>query len=153
MFKDSSLLDKTNSENSKIVIDLGLQRAFLMHHGEVAMDYPVSTGNSKHPTPAGKFHIMEKIVDKRSNLYGKILDADGEVVKSNADSRDDVVPEGGTFLGASMANWMRITGDGVGMHRGRVPRYPASHGCIRTPGSVVTIIYGKVRPGTPVTIQ
>ncbi|MFT5905005.1 MAG: lipoprotein-anchoring transpeptidase ErfK/SrfK [Cryomorphaceae bacterium] len=152
VFKNSSLLAKTNSENSNVVIDLGLQRAFLMHHDEVAMDYPVSTGNSKHPTPTGDFKIMEKVIDKRSNLYGKILDANGEVVKTNADSRDDVIPEGGSFLGASMTNWMRITGDGVGMHRGRVPRYPASHGCIRTPRSVVTIIYDKVKFGTSVTI-
>jgi len=57
-------------------------------------------------------------------------------VKSGADSREDEVPEGGEFLGASMAHWMRLTGDGIGMHKGYVPTYPASHGCIRTPGAV-----------------
>ncbi len=153
VFKNSSLLAKTNSSNSKIIIDLSLQRAFLMNGDQVAMDYPVSTGNSRHPTPAGNFSILEKIVDKRSNLYGKILDIEGAVVKTGADSRDDVVPEGGKFLGASMRHWMRLTGDGIGMHRGRVPRYPASHGCIRTPGSVVPTVFDKVRMGTSVTIQ
>jgi len=153
VYKHSSLLAQTHSGNSKVIIDLGLQRGFLMNAGQVAMDYPVSTGNSRHPTRTGHFRIMEKIVDKRSNLYGKILDTDGNVVKSGADSRSDAVPEGGKFLGASMRHWMRITGDGIGMHRGRVPRYPASHGCIRTPGSIVTIVYGKVRTGTSVTVQ
>ncbi len=153
VYKNTSLLSKTNSGNSRVIIDLGLQRAFLMNGGQVAMDYPVSTGKSKYPTPSGNFRITEKIVDKRSNLYGKILDANGKTVKSGADSRKDKVPEGGKFLGASMAHWMRLTGDGIGMHKGRVPRYPASHGCIRTPGSVVPIVYRKVRTGTPVTIR
>jgi lipoprotein-anchoring transpeptidase ErfK/SrfK len=153
VYKNRNLLARTNSGNSKVIIDLSLQRAFLMNGNQVAMDYPVSTGNSRYPTPPGSFRIMEKIVDKRSNLYGKILDAEGKVVKYNADAREDAVPEGGKFLGASMRHWMRLTGDGVGMHRGKVPRYPASHGCIRTPGSVVTTVYAKVHPGTPVTIQ
>jgi len=153
VFKNKDLLSRTNSSNSSIIIDQGLQRAFLMNNGQVAMDYPVSTGRSKYPTPNGSFRITEKIVDKRSNLYGKILDAEGNVVKSNADSREDKVPEGGKFLGASMAHWMRLTGDGIGMHKGRVPRYPASHGCIRTPGSVVPTVFSKTRVGTTVSIR
>jgi len=153
VYKNKDLLSRTNGSNSSVIIDQSMQRAFLMNNGEVAMDYPVSTGRSSYPTPNGSYRITEKIVDKRSNLYGKVLDAEGDVVKSNADSRTDKVPEGGKFLGASMAHWMRLTGDGVGMHRGNVPRYPASHGCIRTPGSVVTTVYSKTRVGTPVTIR
>ncbi|MGJ8655074.1 MAG: L,D-transpeptidase [Akkermansiaceae bacterium] len=152
VYKNTSLLSKTNSSNSKIVIKKGLQRALLMNGAQVAMDYPVSTGKSSYPTPSGSFRITEKIVDKRSNLYGKIVNASGSTVKSGADSRKDKVPEGGKFIGAAMPNWMRLTGDGVGMHQGRVPRYAASHGCIRTPSSVVRIVYGKVRVGTSVTI-
>ncbi len=153
VYKNTSLLAKTNSSNSKVIIDISQQRAYLMNSGQVAMDYPVSTGTSKHPTPTGSFRITEKIVDKRSNLYGTILDANGKTVKSGADSRKDKVPEGGKFQGASMAHWMRLTDDGIGMHKGRVPRYPASHGCIRTPGSVVPTVFAKVRTGTSVTIR
>jgi lipoprotein-anchoring transpeptidase ErfK/SrfK len=153
VYKNTELLAKTNSSNSKVIIDLSLQRGFLMNGDQVVMDYPVATGNSRHPTPTGSFRILEKTVDKRSNLYGKMLDADGKVTNYDADSRDDTIPEGGSFLGASMAYWMRLTGDGVGMHRGKVPRYPASHGCIRTPGSVVTIVFKKVRKGTTVIVQ
>jgi len=152
-FKNKEVLAATNASNSNIIIDLSLQRGFLMKNSVVAMDYPVSTGKKKYPTPEGNFRITEKIVDKRSNLYGRVLDANGKVVKYNADSREDKVPEGGSFLGASMRHWMRLTGDGIGMHRGRVPRYPASHGCIRTPGSIVPIVFKKVRVGTLVTIQ
>ena len=153
VYKNSSLLASTNSGNSSVIIDLSIQRAFLMKGSEVAMDYPVSTGKSSHRTPTGTYYIKEKIVDKRSNLYGKILDKNGNVVKSGADSRKDKVPAGGKFLGASMAHWMRLTNDGIGMHKGRVPRYPASHGCIRTPGSVVPIVFSKVKSGTKVTVR
>lgn len=153
VYKNKALLAKTNASNSKVIIDMKLQRGMLMNGGRVAMDYPVSTGTSRHPTPAGSYRIMEKVVDKRSNLYGKMYDAEEKVINYNADTRDDVVPEGGKFVGASMAHWMRLTGDGVGMHRGKVPRYRASHGCIRTPGSVVQIVYGKVKIGTPVTVR
>ncbi len=153
VYKNTSLLAKTNSSNSSVVIDLSEQRARLMNGSTVVMDYPVSTGKSAHKTPTGTFYIKEKIVDKRSNLYGKILDKNGNVVKSGADSRKDKPPAGGKFLGAAMAHWMRLTNDGIGMHKGRVPRYPASHGCIRTPGSVVPIVFSKVKSGTKVTIK
>ncbi len=153
VYKNTSLLSKTNSSNSSVIIDLSEQRGRLLNGSTVVMDYPVSTGTAKHKTPTGTFSITEKIIDKRSNLYGKILDENGTVVKSNADSRIDKAPEGGKFLGASMAHWMRLTNDGIGMHKGNVPRYPASHGCIRHPGSVVPIVFSKVKSGTKVTIR
>ena len=154
-WKNVDLLSRTNPSNSTVVINKSTQRAFLMNNGEVAMDYRISSGTSKHETPTGSFRITEKIVDKRSNLYGKILDSEGKVVKSNADARkhQDLLPKGGKFQGASMYKWMRLTGDGIGMHKGRVPLYPASHGCIRTPGSVIDIVYAKTKVGTSVTIK
>lgn len=152
-YKNTDLLSRTNASNSSVIVDLGIQRAFLMNNGQVAMDYPISSGKKKYPTKAGSFKVLEKLEkDKRSSLYGKIYDAEGKVVNSDADSRKDTVPEGGRFEGALMANWMRLTWDGIGMHRGRVPRYPASHGCIRTPGSIVPIVFRKVRVGTKVTV-
>jgi len=153
VYKNKDLLARTNPSNSHIVISLSKQRAFLMNGDEVAMDYPVSTGTKKHPTPIASHTITEKIKDKRSNLYGKILNASGNVVKSNADSRKDKVPEGGKFLGSPMAYWMRFTNDGIGHHTGRVPRYPASHGCIRGQRSVMPIVYSKVRVGTRAIIK
>ncbi|MFK7910220.1 MAG: L,D-transpeptidase [Akkermansiaceae bacterium] len=153
IWKNQDVLARTNSSNASIRIDLSAQRGYLMNGSELAMDYPVATGTSKHPTPTGNFRITEKIKsNKRSNAYGKIYDAEGKLVKSNADSRKHTVPEGGKFVGASMPYWMRLTGDGIGMHRGRVPRYPASHGCIRTYSKVVPIVFAKTRVGTPVSI-
>ncbi|MDB4435880.1 L,D-transpeptidase [Akkermansiaceae bacterium] len=153
-WKSESLLATANATNTNVKIDIGDQRGFLMVRDQVAMDYRVSTGRrNKYDTPTGKFRITEKIKDKRSNLYGKVLDADGKVVKSNADSRKDEVPEGGKFLGTPMLHWMRLTNDGIGMHRGNVNSRFASHGCIRSHYSAVPIVFAKTRIGTPVTVQ
>lgn len=154
VYKNKPLLDSTTPDQTNVIVDIDLQRAILLNNGQVVMDYPVSTGNKKFPTPTGKFEVLKKIEkNKRSNLYGKIYDAEGTVVNSNADSKKDTIPEGGRFEGALMSNWMRISWQGIGMHQGKVPRYPASHGCIRTPSSIVKIVYSKVKVGTPVTVR
>ena len=154
IYRNEALLSSTNGSNAKVVVDRSLQRAVLLNNGVVAMDYPVSTGSRNHPTPAGKYEVLQKKKsEKRSNLYGKIYDAEGTVVKRNADSSKDTIPEGGRFEGALMSSWMRISWDGIGMHRGKVPRYPASHGCIRTYYKAVGTVYSKVAVGTPVVVR
>lgn len=145
-------INSTNGSNSNITIDLSDQRGYLYNGSTLVMDYPISSGKSKHKTPTGNFRIKEKIKDKRSNLYGKIYDSSGKLVKGDADSRKDKVPQGGKYVGASMPYWMRLTGDGIGMHQGRVPRHPASHGCIRTHSSAVATVFEKVRVGTKVSV-
>jgi len=151
-WKNNELLARANSSNTSVTIDLSMQRAFLMVGDQVAMDYRISTGSSSHKTPTGSYTITEKLKDKRSNLYGKMLNAAGEVVDSDADARKDTVPEGGKFLGASMSYWMRLTNAGVGMHKGNVNSRYASHGCIRSHYSAVPIVFAKTRIGTPVSI-
>jgi len=153
VWKNATVLGRTNASNSSIRIDISAQRAYLMNGSELAMDYPVATGRSKYPTPTGNFRVLEKMKsEKRSTTYGKIYNAEGSVVVSSADSRKDVVPEGGKYVGASMPYWMRLTWDGIGMHKGNVPRHPASHGCIRTYYKAVPTVFSKVRVGTRVTI-
>ncbi|MGJ8657403.1 MAG: L,D-transpeptidase family protein [Akkermansiaceae bacterium] len=153
-FKDYEVLERTNPDNSRIVVSLTTQRAQLMNGDEVAIDYAVSTGTANYPTPAGEYKIREMIVDKHSNEYGKIYDAAGNVVKSNANMPSDKgeIPEGGEYIGAAMPYWMRLTWSGIGMHVGNVPRYPASHACIRGQSHIMPIIYSKVKLLTPVSI-
>jgi len=153
IWKNQDVLARTNQSNSSIIIDLSAQRGFLMNGKELAMDYPVATGRSKYPTPTGSFQVLEKIMSgKASSTYGKIYDAEGTLINSDADSRTDPIPPGGKYVGAPMPYWMRITWSGIGMHKGKVPRYPASHGCIRTYYKVVPIVFSKVRVGTPVSV-
>jgi lipoprotein-anchoring transpeptidase ErfK/SrfK len=143
----------SNGGSPRIAIDLGLQRALLYKGDDIAMDYPVSTGRSTFPTPPGNYKVVEKVkADKESNTYGTIYNASGGVHKSNADLNKDEVPEGGSYKGAPMPYWMRLTWSGIGMHKGKVPRYPASHGCIRMPSSVASSIFSHADLGTPVSI-
>jgi lipoprotein-anchoring transpeptidase ErfK/SrfK len=97
---------------------------------------------------------MEKVAGKRSNLYGRIYDANGNVVNSDADTRRHSVPRGGKFVGASMPYWMRLTSYGVGMHVGPIPNpgSPASHGCIRMPREMARVLFQNTPTGTRVTI-
>jgi hypothetical protein len=153
VWKNQELLSRTNDSNSHIRIDLRTQRGFLMNGEDVVIDYPICSGVKSRPTPTGTFYILEKIVDKSSNRYGKILDIDGKVVNGDADVLSDPVPEGGQFVGAPMRYWMRLTHDGVGHHIGPVRRYPASHACVRGPSATIPIVYSKVKPGTKVVIE
>ena len=114
----------------------------------------IASGVAKYPTPVGTFEILERTADKHSNLYGKIYDAKGKVVNSDAKMGRDPIPEGGRFQGARMAYWMRLSYDGLGLHVGPIP-HPgrrASHGCMRLPRDAAMKIYNTVRKGTPVYI-
>jgi lipoprotein-anchoring transpeptidase ErfK/SrfK len=151
-WKNEALLARANPSNTKVRIDLSKQRGFLLVDDQIAMDYRVSSGSSKYRTPTGSYKIIEKTRSKSSNLYGKIRDSGGKVVITDADTRIHTVPEGGSFEGASMPYWMRLTRSGIGMHQGDVKRTYASHGCIRTHSSAVGIVYAKTGIGTPVQV-
>lgn len=136
-------------------IDLSEQKAYLFKGGQnVGWTY-VASGRSGFASPTGTFRIMEKIVDKRSNRYGMIVDSQGNVVNSNATAGVSRVPQGCHFVGARMPYWMRITGYGVGMHAGPIPNpgSPASHGCIRLPRDMAETIFQHAPVGARVTIM
>jgi hypothetical protein len=152
VWKNEQLLATTNASNSHLVINLATQRGQLMNGEEVVIDYPICSGRKSHPTPPGTFYIIEKIVDKSSNRYGRIYDVQGELVNGDADALSDPIPEGGKFVGAPMRYWMRLTHCGIGHHIGPVKRYPASHACIRGPSATMPVVFSKVKPGTRVEV-
>lgn len=139
---------------TRVVIDLKRQVVDVSIGGQPAGWAYVATGKEGYGTPAGNFTVVEKVVDKRSTLYGWIVDADGNVINSDADTRRDKAPPGGEFIHAPMPYWMRLTWRGIGMHAGHIPRpgEPASHGCIRLPEDFAPLLYEKVRIGTPVRV-
>ena len=91
-----------------IVVSLGKQTVSVYDNNQKIASSPISSGMAGHETPTGIFSILEKNRYHYSNLYG----------------------------GAPMPFMNRITNSGVAMHEGVVPGYPASHGCIRLPGSL-----------------
>lgn len=148
------LLSSLSPSNAKIEIDLSEQRARIYKNTgglkQLVIETQVSTGKPGHTTPTGTFRIKEKLVEKRSTLYGTWVNSGGATVSSNGES--SYRPAGAShFVGAEMPYWMRVSG-GVGMHIGYVPNGPASHGCIRVPSAIQPLIYSKVGVGTPVTI-
>src|SRR6266704_3265753 len=67
-------------------------------------------------------------------------------------ARIDSAPSGTHFAGATMKWFLRLTEDGVGMHIGILPGYPASHGCIRESAEGAKLFYDHVKVGTPVDV-
>lgn len=97
-----------------IVVSIPEQRLLVLKDGEAWDSSNVSTGKRGHETPVGTFPILQKKVQYRSTLY------------------DD----------APMPYMQRLTWDGVALHAGNVPGYPASHGCIRLPKTFAKKLYG-----------
>lgn len=148
-----SVLAKSSQEPLSIVVSLSKQRAYLMVGDRVGIDTPISSGRRNGWTPKGNFTVLEKDPDHRSTLYGNFVDSSGRVVRSGVSSRIDAAPSGTRFSGAPMKYFLRITPQGVGMHAGILPGYPASHGCIRLPQEMAELIYSKVTVNTPVTVE
>jgi Uncharacterized protein conserved in bacteria len=134
-----------------IVIDLGDQHAYLYSGQEQVLSAPISSGREGHNTAPGKYHIIEKDIDHRSSVYGA-YEENGVIVKEDVNARKDPKPPGAYFVGAPMPYFLRIY-DGVGMHEGYLPGYPASHGCIRMPGSKAKRFFAAVKVGTPVIVR
>lgn len=139
---------------TRVVIDLRRQIADVTIGGEPAGWAYVATGKEGFSTPAGEYTVLEKVVDKRSTLYGWIVDADGNTVNPDADIRKHKAPPGGEFVHAPMPYWMRLTWRGIGLHAGRIPQpgEPASHGCIRLPEDFAPLLFERVQIGTPVQV-
>jgi hypothetical protein len=93
--------------SKRILVDLTHQIAIAYQDGEVKFYGRISSGKPGRETPTGSFRVLEKDIDHVSNLWPK--------------------PNGG----AKMHYMLRITRDGIAMHLGPTPDYPASHGCIR----------------------
>lgn len=107
-----------------IIVSLKLQRAYVYRNGVMIGVTTVSTGVEGRETPTGVFTILQKKVEHKSNLY------------------DD----------APMPFMQRLTWDGIAMHAGKLPGYPASHGCIRLPTFFAKLLYGATSKGTTVVI-
>ena len=99
------------------MVSTASQRMFVFKDGALWDSSPVSTGRRGHATPAGVFPILQKRVFHRSNIYSN----------------------------APMPYMQRLTWSGIAIHSGRLPGYPASHGCVRLPPAFARALYGLTR--------
>lgn len=96
-----------------IVISKKSQNMFVFSDGALWASTPISTGKRRHETPSGVFPILQKRRYHRSNIYS----------------------------GAPMPFMQRLTWDGIALHAGWVPGYPASHGCVRVPRAFAASLF------------
>jgi len=147
-----NVYESLTPDQSRVVVSLSKQRAYLLSGDQVAIDTPISSGKRAGMTPTGQFTVMEKDKDHRSNVYGDFKDRAGRTVRAGISVRIDSAPSGTHFVGAPMLWFMRLTGEGVGMHVGILPGYPASHGCIRMPAQTAEMFYSRVKTSTSVEV-
>lgn len=107
-----------------IVVSLQRQRAYVYRNGVIIGISTVSTGSEGRETPVGIFTVLQKHIDHKSNLYDN----------------------------APMPFMQRLTWDGIAMHAGKIPGFPASHGCIRLPVAFAKLLYGVTVKGMTVII-
>jgi lipoprotein-anchoring transpeptidase ErfK/SrfK len=149
---NQDLLKQATPDTAHIVVSIPKQRAYFMIGEEIVADAPVSSGKRGHETPRGHFTVMEKDPNHHSSLYGDFVDGSGRVVRAGVSAHIDSAPSGTHFAGAAMKWFLRLTSEGVGMHIGILPGYPASHGCIRESVDGAKLFYDHAKVGTPVDV-
>jgi lipoprotein-anchoring transpeptidase ErfK/SrfK len=149
---NQDLLKQATPDNVHIVVSLPKQRAYLMIGDQIVADEPISSGKRGHGTPSGHFSVMEKDPNHHSSLYGDFVDRSGRTVRAGVSAHIDSAPSGTHFAGAPMKWFLRLTGEGVGMHIGILPGYPASHGCVRESPEGAKLFYDHAKVGTPVDV-
>ena len=149
---DTRALQQLTVTDTHIVVSLPKQRAYLMTGEQIVIDSPISSGKRGHGSPSGSFTVLEKDKSHHSSIYGDYKDRDGRTIRAGVSAQIDSAPSGTHFVGAEMKWFMRLTDDGVGMHVGILPGYPASHGCIRMPSQAAELFYERVKVGTPVSV-
>lgn len=107
-----------------IVVSVPEQTLYVYRNGLRIGRSTVSTGKAGHATPTGVFTVLQKQVHHKSSIY----------------------------KGASMPYMERLTWDGVAMHAGNLPGYPASHGCVRLPLDFAEKLYTVTGNGTTVIV-
>ena len=146
------VLNLATPDNTRVYVSLSKQRAYLLVGDEVAIDTPISSGKRAGMTPKGSYTVLEKDPDHRSSIYGAFCNSRGQVVRAGVSTKIDSAPSGTHYVGAPMKWFMRLTHQGVGMHVGILPGYPASHGCVRMPEDTAKLFFDHVKIGTPAVI-
>lgn len=149
---NQALLKQATAENTHILVSIPKQRAYLMIRDQIVAEGPISSGKRGHESPRGHMHVLEKDPNHHSSLYGDFVDGAGRIVRAGVSARIDSAPSGTHFAGAAMKWFLRLTEDGVGMHIGILPGYPASHGCIRESVDGAKLFYDHAKVGTPVDV-
>lgn len=121
--------------DTHLVIERAKFRATLYKRGRRVFRTIVGVGQSKWPTPAGRFYIRERLTGFTDPIYGSLA--------FGTNGRSAVLTDwpGGGFIGIHGTNQPQIL-------PGRV-----SHGCVRLRNPAIRRLDRLMRVGTPVTIR
>jgi lipoprotein-anchoring transpeptidase ErfK/SrfK len=144
------LCERVTAQQTRVIINLTEQAAYLIEDGRVAIVSPIASGKDGWRTPIGNFRIVSKDLNHRSGSFGLIVDLHGRIVNPNA-SPGSEIPAGCYYLPAPMPYFMEFSRY-IGMHAGYLPGYPASHGCVRMPRDLASEFFARVQIGTPVRV-
>jgi lipoprotein-anchoring transpeptidase ErfK/SrfK len=125
-----------------IVIQRGSNRLSFYERGRLVRTFGVATGESRYPTPLGRFSI----VVKWRNPWWYPPNSDW------ARGASPIPPGPGNPLGT---RWMGLSASGVGIHGtpdAASIGYSVSHGCIRMRIAEAEWLFERVAIGTPVFI-
>jgi lipoprotein-anchoring transpeptidase ErfK/SrfK len=106
-----------------IRVDLKAQTISVFRSGHEIGTAVILYGADEKPTPTGDFHILQKLEDHRSSLYG-----------------------------AAMPYTLRLTGDGIAIHGSDVRRGAATHGCIGVPTAFAKALFHEAKSGDRVIV-
>jgi hypothetical protein len=128
-------VERFRTVDTHLVIDRPRFRATLYRLGRPIFQSIVGVGESRWPTPAGRFYVRERLTGFTDPIYG--------VIAFGTNARSYVLTDwpGGGFIGIHGTNQPEIL-------PGRV-----SHGCVRMPNSSISRLDRLMRIGTPVTIK
>ena len=143
--------DPSAKGKAKIIVNLTTQQAFFYRGGVLIGRTNISSGRRDFETPPGNYEVIQKDLHHVSSEYGQYVTKAGAVATHDVDRNKDECPPGAHFVGAAMPYFLRFTG-GYGMHAGFVPRYRASHGCIRMPPIMAKHFYDAAEVGTRVEV-
>ncbi len=107
-----------------VVVSLPQQLVHVYRNGVRIAVSTCSSGKSGHSTPTGVFVVLQKDRNHHSSTYNN----------------------------APMPNMNRLTWSGIALHAGKLPGYPASHGCVRLPLDFSAKLFEITHLGTPVII-
>ena len=110
---------------TRVVIDLLTQTAFVYRGEKVVGITTISSGKKGRETPLGFWSVLSKRKMYRSRKYDS----------------------------APMPFAQMIDDHGIALHGGKLPGYPASHGCVRLPMKFAEKLFGLTQMGSKVVIE
>jgi hypothetical protein len=102
-----------------VIVSIPEQLVHVYRNGVRMAVSTCSTGKKGHETPTGVFTVLQKDKHHHASICNN----------------------------APMPNMNRLTWDGVALHAGKLPGYPASHGCVRLPIDFSEKLFGITHVG------